>query len=120
MVKFPEAKIALCKCKESKKIYGVRFERFQNAWKYTWAFPIKEQSAKRENYDNTNLIGDLIKDNDYPGCPYCRASYFVICSQCGKLNCNNMLSGMFKCGWCGASGMLTSYDGSGVKSGSDR
>ena len=43
----PEAKIAICKCKESKKLYGVRFEKDGDVWKYTWAFPIKEDVARR-------------------------------------------------------------------------
>ena len=46
-----EARIALCKCKEGKNIYGVRFEKTENGWKYTWAFPEKEAAAKREHYD---------------------------------------------------------------------
>lgn len=44
----PEARIALCKCKEAKgNIYGVRFQRADGGWKYTWAFEMKESSAKR-------------------------------------------------------------------------
>ena len=45
----PEATVAVCKCKETHKIYGVRFEKVSNShWKYTWAFPMKESTAKRE------------------------------------------------------------------------
>lgn len=43
-----EARIALCKCKEGGNIYGVRFEKTGDGWKYTWAFPVKEAAAKRE------------------------------------------------------------------------
>lgn len=46
----PEARIALCKCGESKKIYGVRMEKAQGGWNCTWAFPISADSAKREGY----------------------------------------------------------------------
>ena len=28
----PEAKIAICKCKESKKLFGVRFEEDGDGW----------------------------------------------------------------------------------------
>lgn len=116
-----EARIALCKCKEGKKAYGVRFEKFGNGWKYTWAFPVREESAKREGYDETKILGDISPDAAYPGCPFCRAKSFVICS-CGKLNCNNVNTpnARFTCEWCGASGVLSSgYDGSGFGSGGD-
>ena len=37
-----EARIALCKCREGRNIYGVRFEKLEDGWKYTWAFPVKK------------------------------------------------------------------------------
>ena len=107
-----EARIALCKCKEGKRTYGVRFERMGGSWKYTWAFPVKEASARRENYDKTKIVGDLVEDENYPGCPYCRTKDFVIC-QCGKLSCRNGTETKFTCNWCGLTGTLGSYDGSG-------
>ena len=114
-----EARIALCKCKEGRRVYGVRFQKVGNGWEYTWAFPIKEEAAKREGYEETVITGAIEPEKDYPGCPYCGAKYFVICS-CGKLNCNCGTSGQFTCGWCGMSGTLTgSYDGSGISSGGD-
>lgn len=116
-----EARIALCKCKEGKKAYGVRFEKTGKGWKYTWAFPVKEDTAKREGYDETKILGDIGPDANYPGCPFCRAKYFVICS-CGKLNCNNINdpNANFKCEWCGAAGRVVGgYDGSGFGSGGD-
>lgn len=113
-----EAQIALCKCKEAKKMYGVRFEKSGNGWKYTWAFPIKEATAKRENYDTASMLGDIFPDNEYPGCPYCGSKYFVICS-CGHLSCNSGYNNLFTCDWCGMSGTLSNYDGAGVSSGGD-
>lgn len=116
-----EARIALCKCKEGKRAYGVRFERAGQGWKYTWAFPLKEAAAKREGYDKTQLVGNISPGADYPGCPFCKAKYFIICS-CGKLNCNNANdpTAIFKCEWCGATGKLAGgYDGSGFGSGGD-
>ena len=101
-----EARIALCKCKEGKNIYGVRFEKSEDGWKYTWAFPVKEATAK------------IVPDNGYPGCPFCRTRDFVICN-CGKLNCHNGNDSHFTCNWCGLSGTLGSYDGSGFGSGGD-
>ena len=29
---YPEAKIALCKCKEGQRAFGVRFEEYENEW----------------------------------------------------------------------------------------
>ena len=120
IIRGPEARIALCKCKESKKIYGVRFEREGTGWKYTWAFPVKEDTARREGYESTILTGDLQIDNNYNGCPYCGAKYFVVCSNCQKLNCNIGDPTRFKCEWCGATGELQDYDGAGIASGGDR
>ena len=115
-----EATIALCKCKETHKTYGVRFEKTSEGnWVYTWAFPMKESAAKREGYDGTVIEGNIKPREDYPGCPYCGAKYFVICS-CGKLNCNIGTPGLFTCEWCDMIGELGGYDGGGFHAGGDR
>lgn len=116
----PEARIALCKCKEAKKIYGVRMEKAAGGWISTWAFPISADSAKREGYEETILTGSLGMSPDYNGCPYCGTKYFVVCGSCNKLNCNINTGNTFTCEWCGSTGTLTAYDGAGVKSGGDR
>ncbi len=116
----PEATVAVCKCKETHKIYGVRFEKIAQAhWKYTWAFPMKESTAKREGYDGTVIDGFIEPDMDYPGCPYCGTRSFIVC-ECGKLNCNVAASDVFTCEWCGLTGILEDYNGDGIKSGGDR
>jgi hypothetical protein len=115
-----EAVVALCKCKESKKTYGARFERTgANSWAYTWAFPIKEDAARREGYTGTTINGNVQPALGYPGCPYCGAMTFVVC-QCGKLNCNISTGGPFTCAWCGLTGELNAYAGDGITSGGDR
>lgn len=116
----PEAKIALCKCKEAKKTYGVRMEGSGDEWITTWAFPIEEDTAKREGYDATILKGMLGKTPDYPGCPYCGTKHFVVCGNCKRLNCNIVTGNTFTCDWCGFTGSLSNYDGQGVASGGDR
>lgn len=114
-----EATVAICKCKETHKSYGVRFEKIADGhWKYTWAFPIKEAAAKREGYDSTIIDGTIEADDDYPGCPYCGAKYFIVC-ECEKLNCNIGAYGEFTCEWCGITGELVDYSGSGIRSGGD-
>ncbi|MDO4756279.1 MAG: TerY-C metal binding domain-containing protein [Parabacteroides sp.] len=100
------AVIALCKCSQTKNLYGIRFEKDGKAWKYTWAFPVKEATASREQYDKTRITGGLIQSPDYPGCPYCGTNGFFHCG-CGKLNCWDGKSHHATCNWCGASGELT-------------
>lgn len=115
-----QAAIALCRCKKTHDIYGVRFEKREaSQWMYNWAFPVKESAAKREGYDLTKIIGDIFPDESYPGCPYCGAKYFVIC-DCGKLNCyQNTEVTRFTCEWCGTTGSISAYDGSGFQTGGD-
>ena len=116
----PEARIALCKCSEGGRIFGVRFERHGDGWMATWAFPIKKDGfAEREHYDSTRLTGTISWDPGYPGCPYCGSKGFIVCS-CGALSCNDGRRKTFACGWCGLTGELEAYDGSGFDGDSDR
>lgn len=74
----------------------------------------KAEKQKREFYI------PRLSTEDYPGCPYCKATTFVICGTCGKLNCYNG-SRLFSCGWCGVHGVVSlGYDGSGIRSSGDR
>lgn len=114
-----EAKVALSHCREGKKIYGVRMEKTPLGWKYNWAFKLSDKRAKAEGYQNTKIVGMIYPDEEYPGCPYCKARSFVVCGTCGKLNCNNSSEKIFTCGWCGAQGELSDYDGTGIDSAGD-
>lgn len=100
----PEARIALCKCKETKKIYDVRMEK----------------AAKREGYDAAILKGNIGWTPEYNGCPYCGTISFTVCGTCKKLNFQTPTGQYFTCEWCGSSGWLTDYDCAGVMSGGDR
>lgn len=115
-----EARIAVCRCNQKERIYGVRMERRGSEWLYNWAFELNPETAKRERYEEDSVEGMLVKDPEYPGCPYCGAEYFVVCGGCGKLSCNNAMGTTFKCGWCGMEGTLTNYTGDGFQSGGDR
>lgn len=119
---YPEARIALCKCKEGNRPFGIRFEEYENEWKATWAFTIKKDgAAERENYSKTTLKGKIRLAIEYPGCPYCSARGFIICGDCGGLNCNmHDRDEVFTCGWCGETGELTEYFGDGFNAGNDR
>lgn len=117
----PEARIAMCKCKESKgQTYGVRFQRNGSGWSYTWAFKMKESSAKREGYNDTQIMGNIEPGEEYPGCPYCKTKYFVVCGACQHLNCNTSATNVFTCEWCGNTGTLGCFGGDGIASGGDR
>jgi hypothetical protein len=100
------AVIAVCKCCQSKKLYGIRFEKEVRDWKYTWAFPLSEKAALKEGFDKTRITGALIEGEEYPGCPYCGSKGFFLCG-CGHLNCWNGQGHTATCQWCGASGELT-------------
>ena len=116
----PEATVAVCKCQEAGEIYGIRFEKtgmFQ--WKYTWAFPMKKGSARREGYDSTVITGEIKPDMEYPGCPYCGTKTFVVCGKGGKLGCEIVVDGHYTCGWCGRRGVIV-MGNAGIQGGGDR
>lgn len=84
----------------------------------TWAFPIKESSAKREGYDKIRVQGQIDFAESYPGCPYCGQTGFTLCN-CGHLNCTILRNGLFKCEWCGAEGTIGAYTGDAISAGVD-
>lgn len=114
-----EAVVVLCKCGEVHKTYGIRAEKVKHDhWRFTWAFPIKEASAKREGYDKTSISGRIECSEEYPGCPYCGQEVFTVCS-CGHMSCTILNNGIFTCDWCGAQGTIGDYTGEAIKAGND-
>ena len=114
-----EALVVLCKCGEVHKSYGIRAEKIApKRWSLTWAFPIKEASAKREGYDRSNIGGEISFSVEYPGCPYCGGRELTLCS-CGHLNCTKLRDGVFTCEWCGSQGTLGDYTGEAITAGMD-
>jgi hypothetical protein len=97
------AEVILMKCPETGKIYGVRTEERDGDWVRTWAFKISERTAANEGFDKAVIRGNLYADDEYNGCPYCKAVTFVQCGRCGKLSCWNSEEKM-TCGWCGLTG----------------
>ena len=119
MSEINEALVVLCKCGEVHRAYGMRAERTgKERWRFTWAFPIKESSARREGYDKTVIGGDVAFAEEYPGCPYCGQSSFTLCS-CGHLSCNILRDGIFTCEWCGMQSRVEAYCGEEIKAGAD-
>ncbi len=114
-----EAVIVLCKCGEVHKTFGIRAEKIQsNHWMFTWAFPIRDDSAKREGYDKSTVIGLIESTENYPGCPYCNQINFTVCN-CGHISCTILRNGVFTCEWCGAQGTIGEYGGETIKAGND-
>ena len=119
MLEMNEAVVVLSKCAEVHKTYGIRAERVShNGWRFTWAFPIKEASAKREGYDRTSIGGSIDCTDDYPGCPYCGQSNFTLC-DCGHISCTILKRGIFTCEWCGSQGKIGDYTGEEISAGMD-
>ena len=112
-----QVRIILARCSQSRKSFGIRFEMRRNDyWVGTWAFPIKESSAKRENYDHSEIRGHFDFDASYPGCPHCEAQGMFKCS-CGKVACWDGESTVVACPWCNNTitlgGMIESLGSSG-------
>lgn len=114
-----EAVIVLAKCGESHKTYGMRAERHsKDNWLITWAFPIKETSAKREGYDKATIKGNIQFADEYPGCPYCGGTQLTLCS-CGHSSCTILKNGIFTCEWCKSQGRIGTYNGEAITAGTD-
>ena len=115
-----EAVIVLCKCPTNHKTFGMRAEKIGNShWNINWAFPIKDDAAKREGYDKSTIGGIIEYDALYPGCPYCSGSNFVLCGRCAHLCCNTFDNGLFTCEWCGNQGGIGAYNGERITAGMD-
>ncbi len=95
-----EANVLLTKCTRSHKAFGVRVEKMEDGdWWRTWAFEIRESTAKSEGFDKTPVRGNLYGTDEYPGCPYCGTFGFVQCNKCKKLTCWNDEKKL-TCLWC--------------------
>lgn len=103
-----EASVILAKC-SSKKLYGIRIEKRDGDWVRTWAFPISEDNAQKEGFDQTSFTGNFYTDEEYPGCPWCGSKKCFVCGKCGKVSCYDGKSREVVCSWCGTS-MKTSVD----------
>lgn len=101
-----EATVVACKCRKSKKTYGIRVEKKENTWCMTWAFPISDKSASNEGYDKVEVKGNIRIEPEYPGCPYCKASGWISCGRCNKLTCWDNSERESVCEWCGNRGIV--------------
>lgn len=115
-----EAAVILSKCPEVHRTYGIRAELLsKNCWQLTWAFTVKESSARREGYDRTSISGSLEFASEYPGCPYCGSHQLAVCS-CGRISCTSQKNGQSMCEWCGSRGELGEFTGGTIVANGDR
>lgn len=108
MNELPNVVIVMARCSDSRQCFGIRLEEIErDQWTADWAFAMKEGSAKKEGYDQTEVRGTFRFATVYPGCPYCRAVSIFKCN-CGKVACWNSESHTVTCPWCEAQGELNS------------
>lgn len=102
----PHVVIVTGRCEQSHALFGIRFEEHtHNRWLGTWAFALKEATAKREGYERNRVNGRFGFDNDYPGCPHCLRKSIVLCS-CGHVVCWDGESPTITCPWCNQRGEI--------------
>lgn len=112
-----DARVILARCQQNKKLFGMRIENqgtIRKHWIMDWAFQIDEESARNEGFDSEKVMGNIDITIDYPGCPYCGSTGFVVCGNCGRLCCWN--DGSYStCAWCGDTRRVGGeYDGAGI------
>lgn len=92
--------IAVAKCSRAKNTFGIRIEEISHAtWEANWAFPLKDDVAKREGYTSESVRGTFQIGADYPSCPYCEATSIFYC-QCHRVACWNGRDKTVTCPWC--------------------
>ena len=97
----------MAKCCNTQKNFGIRMEESEGRiWKGTWAFPIKESVACKENYDKNTINGIIQFEPSYPGCPYCEAPSIFLCGNCNKVACFDGRTELVTCPTCNKRGRL--------------
>jgi len=108
MKEIPKVVVVLARCGLKKEPFGIRFEEIERGqWVADWAFPIKDEAARKEGYDRMEITGSFAYVQHYPGCPHCQAKAIIQC-QCGKLACYDGESKLVTCPWCGVKGKISS------------
>ena len=107
MANLPEAVAAVCRCTQTRRQFGIEFRPVREGeWRSLWAFPISEEDAQFEGFDETVIEGNIVYDEHYNGCLGCGIRGFTVC-VCGKLSCGTLDGNIFHCPWCGHSGKVT-------------
>ena len=103
-------------CQQTQELYGIRLEKRGNSWNKTWSFPLKMETAKRENFSSEVDLSNMETDDSFPGCPYCQSQVLVQCGDCKKIYCYEGESES-TCPWCGNVGMISSDSWDSVSAG---
>lgn len=86
--KKPNVVIVMARCCRENAAFGIRYEEMErNVWAGSWAFPVKESYARKENYEKNAINGTIVFLPEYPGCPYCKAKGIFLCGRCHKVAC---------------------------------
>jgi len=97
----PKVVIVVGRCQRTRQGFGIRLaETDPGCWSGDWAFALSEQAARKEGYDRTEIRGQFLIADTYPGCPHCGTGAIFQCS-CGKVACWDGESRKVKCPWCG-------------------
>lgn len=110
------ATVICAKCNKTGKLFGIRTEKRNTGWAFTWAFPMTQENAANEGYDKTIINDSIDTDSSYPGCPYCKTKGFIQC-DCGKIMCFDNESKQVTCRFCGNTGTVVSDPWSAVSGG---
>lgn len=105
----PRVVIVMSRCStDPDSTFGIRVEeRETSTWYATWAFSLPPAMAAREGYNKAEARGAfLVDEGEYPGCPNCRRSGFVLCGKCDRLGCWSAAEQSHRCPWCGNSGRV--------------
>ena len=71
---------------------------------------LKEKTANREGYSQTQIHGSLRKTDDYPSCSLCGSKGFYLCYKCNKVVCWNGTDSNGVCPWCGVCSSINIVD----------
>lgn len=99
----PQVVIVMARCCREKASFGIRYEETEpGTWAGTWAFPVKETYARKENYEKNSINGSIVFNPEYPGCPYCKSKGIFLCGECNRVACYEGESKTVVCPHCNA------------------
>ena len=55
------ATVICAKCNRTGKLFGIRTEKKNTGWMFTWAFPLSQESAANEGYDKTIINNSFVR-----------------------------------------------------------
>jgi len=105
--RLPNVVIIHSRCGANKQGYGIRMEEVEHGrWVADWAFPLKDERARREQYSSGRITGSFSFSDAYPGCSHCGKKAVVYCS-CKKVSCWDGETKAIHCPWCGRKSMVS-------------